>query len=63
MIEKKQLLELVLAKTYDEAGIIKLACEDALNLAEEFGIDPKRITAICNKENIKIGKCQLGCFK
>ncbi len=63
MIEKEQLLKLILAKTYDDNGITKLACEDALSLAGEFGIDAKRITAICNRENIKIGKCQLGCFK
>lgn len=39
-----------------------LSCKKALQLAEKHNVTPKRVGALCDKENIKIRQCQLGCF-
>jgi len=43
-------------------GRKKLSCAEALELAQEFEVEPADIGRICNRNNIKIHKCQLGCF-
>jgi hypothetical protein len=40
----------------------KLACKDAFKIAEQFNIDLASVGEECNKMNIKIMGCQLGCF-
>jgi hypothetical protein len=40
----------------------KLACRDALELAARLGIKPALIGKTCNKNDIRIINCQLGCF-
>ncbi len=41
----------------------KINCSDALDIAEELGISPSDVGDECNKMNIKVKGCQLGCFK
>ncbi len=43
-------------------GLGKLPCKRAFQLAEELNISLKDIGDICNAEDIKIIRCQLGCF-
>jgi hypothetical protein len=40
----------------------KLACRQALKLAEEEGIPPKKLGEMLNELKIKVVSCQLGCF-
>jgi len=41
----------------------KLSCAEAFELAREFDAEIIEIGRICNKHNIRICKCQLGCFR
>lgn len=40
----------------------KLRCADAFELAKQFKMEIIEIGHICDQQNIKICKCQLGCF-
>ncbi len=40
----------------------RLGCAAALALARRLEVDPKEIGKACNAQNIKIVRCQLGCF-
>ncbi|MFC1737640.1 hypothetical protein ACFL1G_01150 [Planctomycetota bacterium] len=40
----------------------KLVCAEAFELAQEFEAEIVEIGRICNRYNIKICECQLGCF-
>ncbi len=40
----------------------RLTCTEAFELAEKFEMEIIEIGRICNQHNIKICKCQLGCF-
>lgn len=40
----------------------RITCEAARKLAETLGVDPGQIGAACNRLNIKIKGCALGCF-
>ena len=55
--------EAVLALVQVEDGKRRMPCADALALATEMGVEPTAITRICNRLNIKISHCQLGCFR
>ncbi len=54
----QELLSLV--KTKDEKKMI--ACADAFKLAKQYNVTNAVIGRMCNKEDIKIYQCQLGCF-
>ncbi len=41
----------------------RLTCAEAFELAEKFEAEIVEIGRICNQNNVKICKCQLGCFK
>jgi len=43
-------------------GRKKLACAEAFELAQKFEVEVIEIGRICNQQNIRIRKCQLGCF-
>ncbi|HJO93142.1 MAG TPA: hypothetical protein QF753_07070 [Victivallales bacterium] len=47
----------------EKDGKCKLSCPAAFNIAKELGVDLKKITEVCNTNNIKINNCQLGCFE
>ena len=59
----KKLVDAVLAAAREDDGKKKLSCADAFKLAVEFEVQPIEIGKICNKQSVKICKCQLGCFK
>ena len=40
----------------------RLMCAEAFELAKIFEMDIIEIGRICNQHNIRICKCQLGCF-
>ena len=40
----------------------RLPCAVAFRIAKELGVAPKVIGDAANRLNIKIAKCQLGCF-
>lgn len=58
-----KLTEAVLAAVQEDGDRIRLACSEALALAARFEVSPLAVTRICNERDIKISKCQLGCFK
>jgi len=59
----EDLVEAVVAQTYEENGRKKLACADAFKLAKKHKVKLGEIGEICNRQNIRICNCQLGCFK
>lgn len=44
-------------------GRKKLTCAEAFELARQFEVEIIEIGRICNQNNVRICKCQLGCFK
>ena len=66
MDNKKQLAEAIIELAdgrREPDGGRKLACAEAFDLARRFDMKIVEVGRICNKNNIKICKCQLGCFK
>jgi len=66
MDRKKQLTDVAvqLSQTRREPnGRRELACDEAFDLARRFEVKVGQVGRICNQNNIKICKCQLGCFK
>ena len=55
--------ELVMAAIIDDGEKKKLSCKTAFEIAKKHGLHLSDISSVCNKENIKIANCQLGCFK
>ncbi len=56
---EKELMEKKIVETAEDG---KLSCAEAFRLANELSCSPKDIGSICNEKDIKINKCQLGCF-
>ena len=63
MNKEKDLINVVLERAQGVNGKKKLACVKAFELAREFETKTIEIGRICNRYNIKICKCQLGCFR
>ncbi len=57
-MEKEKLIEIIKEKSEDGG----LQCAQALALAKELKVPPKQIGELLNELDIKIRKCQLGCF-
>jgi len=62
MADKKKLINAVLERARDSDGRKQLKCTEAFEIAKEFEADIIEIGRICNRHNIRIYKCQLGCF-
>lgn len=62
MSKEEELIKAVLERAEEIDGRKKLACAEAFELAQEFGVEVIEIGRICNRHNIRIRKCQLGCF-
>jgi len=58
-VEQQKELENLLHKASRENCIL---CSSALAIAKSLGIPPGEVGNAANKLNIKISKCQLGCF-
>jgi hypothetical protein len=66
MDKKEQLAEAVLKSADGRRGSDgrkRLTCGEAFELAKEFKTEVADVGRICNQQNIKICKCQLGCFR
>ena len=61
MDKKERLVDAVVKS--DGGNREKLTCAEAFALAQEYEADIIEIGRICNQNNVKICKCQLGCFK
>ena len=62
MSEKQELISAVLQRAQQVDDVKKLACAEAFELARRFQAKPAEIRRICNQHDIRICKCQLGCF-
>jgi len=62
MGKEEDLINAVLERTEDSDGRKKLACAEALKLSQELNVEAAEIGRICNQQNIRICKCQFGCF-
>ena len=40
----------------------RLACAEALAIAERLGVEPQEVGRAANEVGVKIVDCQLGCF-
>ena len=65
MAQKEELVNAVL-KSADSGrqpdGQKRLTCAEAFELAKNLETEIIEIGHICNQHNIRICKCQLGCF-
>jgi hypothetical protein len=65
MDKKEQLADAILTSAtggQGSDGWKRLTCAEAFELAKRFKAEITDIGRICNQRNIKICKCQLGCF-
>ena len=63
MEKSEDLINAVIERTQESDGIKKLACAEAFELANTFETKVIEIGHICDQQNVRICKCQLGCFK
>lgn len=61
--QEEKLLAAIWENTTEREGRATLGCPEAFDLAERFQVEVPEIGEICNREDIKIVRCQLGCFK
>ena len=57
-----ELAKYIIENCINSDGKLKLTCSVAFKIAEEQDVKLLDITKICNRNSIKIQKCQLGCF-
>ena len=65
MDRNEQLVDAVLKsaqKIGEPDGRKQLTCTEAFKLAKKYEMEIIEIGNICNQNNIRICKCQLGCF-
>ena len=63
MSKKEELINAIFGECQEVEGRKKLSCAQAFELAKQFQVEVMEVGRICNQHNIKIYKCQLGCFK
>ncbi len=66
MNKNQELFNAVLKSANGRPGsddIKRLTCSEAFELAKNFEMEIIEIGRICNQHNIRICKCQLGCFE
>ena len=65
MDQKGQIVDAVLesvSRAQESDGRKQMTCTEAFKLARRFKVDVIEIGNLCNEHNIRICKCQLGCF-
>ena len=62
MNQNQQLIDAVLKQSQKEGRRKELPCSEAFELAQKYDARLTEIGRICNQNNVKIRKCQLGCF-
>ena len=63
MSKKLNLVDAVIEAASEFDGKKKLTCAKAFELVREFETEIIEIGHICNRHNIRICNCQLGCFR
>ena len=66
MDKNEQLIDDVLKTAMDKVrpdGRGQLTCAQAFGFVKKYNVKISDIGRICNQNNIRICKCQLGCFK
>jgi hypothetical protein len=58
----QKLVAAILERAPDIDGRRKLTCAEAFEIARKFRVKLSEIGLICNRYNIRISACQLGCF-
>jgi len=61
-MDSEDLANAVLDHTYESDGKLRLDCAQAFVLAKELRVEVAKIAQVCNRHDIRISKCQLGCF-
>jgi len=61
-MDSEDLVNAVLDRAYESDGKLRLDCAQAFVLAKELRVEVAKIAQVCNRHNIRISKCQLGCF-
>ena len=61
--EKERLIDSISKKTFRDGDKVKLSCAAAFAIAEQNDVNIADVGAVCNELNIRICKCQLGCFE
>jgi len=59
----KELLEVIQTETYEEDGKTKLACPKAFKIAKQNPVTIRDVGRVCDENEIRLAKCQLGCFE
>ena len=59
----QELLEAIRTETYEEGGKTKLACPKALKIAKQHPVTTRDVGRVCDENEIRLAKCQLGCFE
>ena len=62
MDKKEELAAAVVARAKEIDGKKRISCSECFALAGQFGVEIGEIGRICNEAEIRICKCQLGCF-
>jgi len=63
MMNEEELGKVIEGSVVLENGKKRLECVKAFIIADDYGVKLTDITRYCNKNEVKISKCQLGCFK
>ena len=66
MDKNEQLIDAVLKSAkgqHPPDGRKQLTCTEAFELAKKYEAEIIEVGRICNQNNIRICKCQLGCFE
>lgn len=62
MTGEQKLTDAVVEQARQDGGEKRLTCAEAFEVARKLNVEIVEIGRICNQTNIKICKCQLGCF-
>ena len=62
MSKEQELVSAVGSRATETDCKKKLTCAEAFEIAQEFGVEIIEVGRVCNRQKIKIRKCQLGCF-
>ena len=58
----EKLVEAIVAAAQEADGKMRLACADAFRVAADLEVSLGAVGQVCNQRDIKIARCQLGCF-
>ena len=62
MNENQELIDAVLQQAQKQGGRKELFCAEAFEIARKYDARLSEIGRVCNQNNVRIRKCQLGCF-